>query len=71
MTTLLVFTLVPDHSLRSGQIAIPKESISKIESGWEPNTMIVNGHTVYGDFDTFTRIHWRGRVVVESNAQVA
>ena len=70
MSRLFVFTLVPDHSLRSGQVAIPQDSIVKIESGWDAGTMIINGFTVYGDFEQFTRIHWRDRVVIDHGPTV-
>ena len=79
MSRLFVFTLVPDrprviigrprvpdHSLRSGQVAIPQDSIVKIESGRDAGTMRVNGFTVFGDFEQFTRDWWSDSVVIDS-----
>lgn len=70
MSRLFVFTLVPDHSLRSGQVAIPQDSIVKIESGWDAGTMRVNGFTVFGDFEAFTRDWWSDSVVIDRGSTV-
>ena len=70
MSRLFVFTLVPDRVAQSRQVAIPQESIVKIESGWDTGTMIVNGFTVFGDFEAFTKIYWRDRVVIDHRPTV-
>ena len=70
MSRLFVFTLVPDRPLRSGQVAIPQDSIVKIESGWYAGTMIINGFTVYGDFEQFTRDWWSDRMVINHGSTV-